>query len=425
MTYPLFAHQREIIEQDPKKTILALGTGSGKTRIALHLAKGKTLVICPKQQKLDQNWEAANQKYNCNVDLTVISKEMFKKVYGTLPRFETVILEEAHTLSGVTPQTQWKNKQPRLKTSQIYSAVVDFIRTTKPDRVYAVTATPASKPLHVYALASFIGIKWDQFGFRQKYYYERRLGTRQIWLPNTSKETLEELSGLVKRIAFTGRLQDWFDVPEQTHQTVYLGLSEEQKKALKKVELEEPDPMTIRAKKRQVENGILYTYNLAMASNRVETMVKDTKHFANEKIEYIKERALEFDRMLIFANYTGQVKAIQKALEEEGYKVLTLTGQTKNRENVIKEANELKKCIVIAQSDVSAGYELPQYPVTIFASYSYKFVSYEQGLGRILRANHLKKNLYIHLVVKKGVDHDCYKTIHAGKDFIEKIYERE
>ena len=189
--------------------MLALSTGSGKTRIALHLARGKTLVICPKQQALDKNWEEANEKYETKVNLTVLSKETFKKLEPTLPRFDTVILEEAHTLSGVTPNTQWKNKQPRLKSSQLYDAAVRFIDRTNPDRVYPVTATPASKPLHVFALARFIGIQWDPFAFRQKYYYERHLGSRKIWIPQTSKAIQEDLANTVKRISFTGRLQDW------------------------------------------------------------------------------------------------------------------------------------------------------------------------------------------------------------------------
>lgn len=419
---PLYAHQKQIIDEDRKKVGLFLGVGSGKTRIALSLARGKTLVICPKQQALDRNWEEANETFGIGVDLTVLSKEKFKAQESSLQRFDTIILEEAHTLAGVTPQTQWKNKQPRLKTSQIYESVVRFIERTRPERVYPVTATPASKPMHVFAIASFLGVKWDGFAFRQKYYYERALGSRRIWIPRSGEEIKQNLIDVVKRLGYTGRLQDWFDVPDQIHKTVYFSLTESQKKAINEVIKEEPDPMVLRTKKRSIANGVLYTYDIAMASDRTETLIKDTKYFESEKIEYILERAEEFDRMLVFATYTGQVKAIASALEKAGYKVLTLTGQTKNRETVIKEANTLKRCIVVAQSDISAGYELPLYPVTIFASYSYRFVSYEQGLGRILRANHLKKNLYIHLVVKNTVDEECYKTIQSGKDFIEKLY---
>ena len=47
-------------------------------------------------------------------------------------------------------------------------------------------------------------------------------------------------------------------------------------------------------------------------------------------------------------------------------------------------------------------------------------MDYEQSLGRVLRANHLKKNLYIHLIVE-GCDKDCHDAIMSGVDFQEKI----
>jgi hypothetical protein len=90
MHYELFDHQKRIIDDDPKKTGLFLGTGSAKTRTALELARGKTLVICPKTQKEDQNWERENEKWGCGVDLTVISKETFRRDEHILGRFDTV-----------------------------------------------------------------------------------------------------------------------------------------------------------------------------------------------------------------------------------------------------------------------------------------------------------------------------------------------
>jgi len=57
----------------------------------------------------------------------------------------------------------------------------------------------------------------------------------------------------------------------------------------------------------------------------------------------------------------------------------------------------------------------------IFASKSNRFVHYDQGKGRILDGQHLKKNLYLHLVVPGGADDDCHKSIMAGSDFQEKL----
>ena len=52
-----YAHQQKIIDKDLKRRGLFLGTGSGKTRLACQLAKGQTLIICPKTIRDAQVWE--------------------------------------------------------------------------------------------------------------------------------------------------------------------------------------------------------------------------------------------------------------------------------------------------------------------------------------------------------------------------------
>ena len=58
----LYKHQQIIIDEDKKKCGIFLGTGSGKTRIALLLAQGKILIVAPKTQILDSNWERENKQ---------------------------------------------------------------------------------------------------------------------------------------------------------------------------------------------------------------------------------------------------------------------------------------------------------------------------------------------------------------------------
>ena len=62
----LFEHQKKIIQDDPKRCLLALGTGSSKTRIMAELMKGKTVVISPKQQRVDRNFERTMERFNIN-----------------------------------------------------------------------------------------------------------------------------------------------------------------------------------------------------------------------------------------------------------------------------------------------------------------------------------------------------------------------
>jgi superfamily II DNA or RNA helicase len=413
----LYQHQREILQEDKKKTGLFLGTGSGKTLIALGLARGKTLIICPKTQKEDQNWEREVLKNKIPLNFTVMSKEEFRRDWETLPRFNTVIADEAHTLLGVTPNTRQRNKQIIPKASQLYEALEAFAEKHQPERIYLCTATISKSPMTIWAAAQILGYKdtygnaWDFYEFRNKFYTKLPMPGREVWAPKKSKEVKDLLASLVHKLGYVGRLEDYFDVPNQVYRTVHVGLNAQQKKRIKEIAIEYPDPIVRVGKTHQVENGVL-------AGDEFSKPVV----FESEKIEKIIEYAEEFPKMIVFAKYTMQILAIERSLKSLGYHVITLNGQTRDKGAAIDEAKNRDEYIFIAQSQVSAGWELPDCPVMIFASKTYSFVDYAQALGRIQRANNIKKNLYIHLVVRDGVDEAVHDCIENKRDFDERVY---
>ena len=417
---PLYDHQKRIIEENKLKCGLFMGTGAAKTRTALHLAEGKTLIICPKQQREDKTWQRNAEKFDIKIDMAVISKEDLRSTWEILPAYDTVIIDECHNNFGVSPETRQRHGVQIPRTSQIFEATLCYLKKFPPKRLYLCSATPVGKPMNMWAIATILGEKWNFFDFRNKYYYEVRMGQRRIWLPRKDEVTKERLAMLVKRFGYTGGLNDFFDVPEQTHREVQIELTESQKKALKELSLNEADPLVKRARARTIENGVLYGKKVEAISDREDVMSSNTVIFPSKKVDYILERAIEFPKLLIFANYTAQIHEIARILREEGYTVSTLTGSTKDRTTLIEDAEKSKEHIVIAQSSISSGYELPSFPCVIYASKSWRYVDYEQSLGRVLRSNHLKKNLYIHLIVK-GCDSDCHKAIMSGQDFQEKL----
>jgi len=421
MEYPLYEHQKKIIKEDKKWCGLFTGTGSAKSRTGLELSEGRTLVICPKQQREDKTWEKNADKFGITCNLTVLSKEDFKKRWSSLSAFDTVIIDECHNNLGVSPETRTRKGVQIPKTSQLFEATLKFLTLYPPKRLYLCSATPVSKPMNMWAIAWLLGKKWNFYAFREKYYIPIRMGMRSIWIPKKDEETKAKLVELVKRFGYTGTLDDFFDVPEQTHKTVYLELTDPQKQAIKEMYESEADPLVRRTKIRSIENGVLYGKRVESVDSKIDIMTASTKLFPSQKIDYILERAQEFPKLLIFANYTAQIEAIAEALRKEGYKVSTLTGSTKDRANLVEDADKSDAHIVIAQSSISSGYQLPSFPCVIFASKSWRYLDMEQGLGRVLRSDHLKKNLYIHLVIKGGVDEDCNKAIMSGQDFAERL----
>ncbi|MES2408786.1 MAG: helicase-related protein [Patescibacteria group bacterium] len=417
----LYEHQRKILADDPKKCGLFLGTGGGKTRVALELAEGSTLVICPKQQKLDRTWELNAEKFDIIINLKVISKEEFRRDWEKLPAYDTVIGDEAHTLFGYTTDTRQKNKIEIPKVSQTYQAVESYLKKYPPKRLYFCSATPVTKPMHLYAIAKLFGKEWDYLNFRKAFYFPKKIGFRTMYIPFRDEARKAKMTELVKKFGYTGQLSDFFDVPDQTHKVVKVDLTPEQVEARKNVMKTEADPFVKRSKIRTIENGVMYGKAIKKITDRTERLIDHTTVFPSQKIDYILERAQEFPKMLIFANYTAQINEISSKLAQNGFKVVKLTGETKDRSTLIADADEAPACIVVAQTAISAGYELPTFPCVIFASKSYRYVDYEQALGRVLRANALKKNLYIHLVVRDGIDETCHQAIMSGQDFQERL----
>lgn len=425
MALNLYEHQQRIIDEDPRICGLWLGTGSGKTRIALNLARGSTLVICPKTQRDDRNWERElNTIKNPNdISLTVISKEEFRRDALTLPRFQTVIVDEAHTCLGVTPNTRQRKRVTIPRASQLFEALDWYVETHRPDRLYLCTATIIKSPMTVWGAMKVLGFLKNRTtmqnfnDFRDVYYTLLPMPGREVYVPRRDSETKDKLAAIVRKLGYTGRLEDYFDVPNQIFRTIHIELTTKQKARIKELPFEYPDPIVLLGKKLQIENGVLAGDEF----NEVE-------EFDNGKIEKILELAEEFPKMVIFAKYTAQINQIWAAFRDAGYSVappelFLLTGQTNDRGRVLELANAAKgRAIFIAQAQISAGWELPDYPTMVFASRTYSYVDYAQALGRIQRANNIKKNLYINLVVRDGVDEAVDRSLINKQDFDARIY---
>lgn len=407
----LFAHQQQIVTDDPKKCGIWWGTGSGKTRVALMLARGKTLVICPKTQKEDRNWEREAEKMELQLDLTVISKETFRRDWELLERFDTVIVDEAETCLGVTPNTRQRKKMIIPKASQLFEALEAFLARTEPSRLYLCTATITRSPMTVWAAARLLGYDWNFYQWREAFYQRLPMPGREVYTQKQTEECKDRLAKAVQGIGYVGRLEIWTDVPDQTFKNDYVNLREGQKKRLKELKLEFPDPIVCLGKRLQVENGVLTGDEYTSA-----------ERLPNEKLDRILHYAEEFPRLIIWAKYTGQIQYYYEELAKKKYNVHLLTGTTKNRDTLFKTLKGSEKAILIAQCQISAGWELPEFPTMIFASMSYSVSDRIQAEGRIQRVNNIKKNLYITLIAKDGVDEQVFKCIENKKDFSERVY---
>ncbi len=402
---PRFQHQKKIISKDPKRRGLFLGTGSSKTRIALDLSQGKTLVVCTKTLRDKQHWEKENKKWECDLDLIVMSKENFKKKWKEEPEwflpFDTIIGDEAHLLAGVQPSTFQRNYIKYPKVSQLHRDFVDMVVKIKPERVYLLTATPTSQPMAVWGLATILGYKWDFFQFRDTFYFEK---SRNIFFKKRGARKKRKLAECVNHIGEVGRLQDFFDVPAQTYKNHYVESTIMQRQLLSELQLLYPDPLVQLGKRHQLEQGI---YEREMVPEN--------------KTKAIKQYLEEFDKVVIYARYTKQIERLAKNLRQgTQHKVFVMTGGTNNRGDILEAVEKAERCVFIVQAQISEGYELPSFPCMIFAS-EFSFVHRRQAEGRILRSNALKKNLYVTLLCGHA-DSRMRQAVETGEEFDDEVH---
>lgn len=410
----LYAHQKEVIAEkdrpDRKKFGNFRGTGSGKTRTTVALCDGLTLVICPKIQAEEEIWEKEWIAQGRNPhDLVVLSNEQFKKKYlfdkqsvcnYKIP--DTIVIDEAHKVAGIQPSEFQKNYIKHPRRSQIFDAVYGYIMFARPDRIIPLTATPAPNPMAVFALGTILGRQWDYHKFRETFYVEKEIRGRKLWLVNRSKKNKELILKTIRSIGYTGSLQDWFDVPEQTFKIHEVGTTKEQEDCFDELKMLYPDPLIQTGKRQKLEQGLF-----------------EGGLLPENKTDAIDAYMQEFGKVIVFCRYTDQIAMYANLLGKK-YKVLTLTGATKKRDEVLAEARDSEECLFIAQCQISAGWELPDFPCMVFASLDYSFVNFDQAIGRILRSNALKKNLYVFLIAGDGDDR-VRKVVEAKEDFTSEV----
>ena len=394
----LYNHQKEILSKNPAKHLVCWDTGVGKTLAGILWGNQykDVLVICPKHLK--KQWGRAI-KENGKTSFLVVSKEEFRRDWDDLPKCDAIIGDEAHYFAGMK--------------SQLSKRLLQYIKKHEVKFVWLLTATPyMSTPWNIYRLAQVLGYRWNYWEFSNRFFYHVQMGSRMI--PQVRPNIEEDIADLVNKIGTTLSIYDCFDVPKQTFlEPEFFALTKEQEKALKTLKENETNPAVRYGRMHQVENGALKGDDF-------------TPHafFEAEKHARLHELADENKKIAIFCRYTLQLELLKKEFEAEGKKVFLINGDEKDKDAVALEAEASDECVCLINAACSEGYELPSIGFIVFASFSFSYKDYKQAIGRFLRGNKLKKNVYLPLVNEGTIDHAVYQSILNKQDFDIAIYAR-
>ncbi len=165
----LYKHQQQLVDLNPDKHGLFWQCGTGKTLAAIELAKdkGSALIVCPKSIK--EQWEEQIDYWH------VFTKEEFRKAWNKLPKYDCLIIDEAHYFSGIK--------------SQMYKSLIKYVKKHNPQYIYLLTATPyLSTPFNIYCLASILGCNWSYQQFFNRFFTRVYMGSRLVPVIKTNIE---------------------------------------------------------------------------------------------------------------------------------------------------------------------------------------------------------------------------------------------
>lgn len=393
----LYDHQQKLLDLNPSRHLIAWGTGTGKTKTAIELAYKngeEALIICPKS--LVEQW-----KSQVPDNWLVLSKEQFKKLYRQLSNFNCLIVDEAHYFGNYK--------------SGLTKALLDYIKLHNPKYHYLLTATPyLSSSWNLYSYGLILGKDWNWYKWHKHYFNEVKMGRRKIPIQKKVVNGLpieQEIARLVSVLGSTVALEDCFDVPEQIYQVEWFTLTTGQRKAIS--EAWDPLPIIRFTKEAQICGGTL----------KGDGYTED-QTFKSEKMDRCLDLIKEHKKLIVVCHFNNEIDALATKVAKSK-KVYIIRGDVKDRHDVVADAEKSDDCVVFINAACSEGYELPSFPIMVFYSYSYSLKDAIQMRGRILRANKLKKNVYLSLVVKDSIDEDIYKCIESKQDFQIAIYEKD
>ena len=321
---------------------LADDMGLGKTLQAIALLsnlheekKKKSMVIMPKS--LIYNWENEIKKfspklkvgvyYGINRDFSSLRKvDVILTTYGTVRndienllehKFDLLILDESQNIKNINSQT---------------TKAVLLLNAKK--RV-ALSGTPIENNLlELYSLFRFLNP--EMFGSVQRFTNSYILPIQKYSDTSTIEELKKKIYPFLLRRVKKEVLED---LPDKIEKLVYVDMNDEHRKFYE----ERRKYYYSLLEKNTSSQGNFDKFFVLQAINELRHIVSspelETKKIISSKKEVLIENVIEAiennHKVLVFVNYLSSIESICESLKENKIKYLKMTGQTKDRQNLV------------------------------------------------------------------------------------------
>ncbi|WP_339009779.1 DEAD/DEAH box helicase [Fusobacterium animalis] len=321
---------------------LADDMGLGKTLQAIALLtnlheekKKKSMVIMPKS--LIYNWENEIKRfspklkvgvyYGINRDFSLLKKvDIILTTYGTIrndienlleQKFDLLVLDESQNIKNINSQT---------------TKAVLLLNAKK--RV-ALSGTPIENNLlELYSLFRFLNP--EMFGSVQEFTNDYIVPIQKYSDTSTIEELRKKIYPfLLRRV----KKEVLADLPDKIEKLVYVDMNDEHRRFYE----ERRKYYYSLLEKNTSSQGNFDKFFVLQAINELRHIVSspelESKKIISSKKEVLIENVIEAiennHKVLVFVNYLSSIESICDSLRENKIKYLKMTGQTKDRQNLV------------------------------------------------------------------------------------------
>lgn len=424
-----FKHQQDSLTAVGDKSHFAflLEPGLGKTKVAIDLVVNRkikhgsyqTLVVTP--NTLVDNWVDEIEKHSsCTyTTLTGSKAKRLDNLAGTkdfyiinyegtrllwkdlvLKRFACLVLDESTCVKNV------KAKQSKA-CYEISRSIVDR---------YLLTGTPImNNPLDIYGQYRILNpniFGTSYYHFKYRYAIWGGYNNYQVvkWV------NMEEFKGLVGAHAIHKTKDECLDLPAKLYQVVKLDLPAEQDgvyQDLKKGFIAEFRDVVVSA---PVVLTRLMRFSQITAGFTKDVEGVEHAFKENPKIEWLVDFINSLDagrKVVVFCRFTNEIRLLERAFDGVGIKYVRVSGETKERIEVVKRFNNDQDIrVFIGQSQTTGvGINLTSASYVVFMTNSYSYGERVQAEDRCHRIGQSKNVTYIDLLFRNTVDVNIHRTL--------------
>jgi superfamily II DNA or RNA helicase len=441
MRVSLRNYQKEAVEflRRNRGGILAMDTGTGKTRTALTYAlgfPGPLLIFCRKDDFLtwriqleefgisrDDMWFIRGSKDVANTEpkhVTLTTWDLLRspKVFALLRSWSwsCIIGDELHLIKR--PKAQRSKRATRV-TRNVDCPVVGLTGTFITEGIFDAF----NQTLFVDRGRRFGGNWWK---FRRKYFVSDAEGFR--WFPK--KNSKAKITNALGDLVYVIRKDDVLDLPDKRYILKGCDMESRQAKAYREM-LHEFEVQLAEAERVEVNMVATQVQKLQqIASGFIYDEEHQVHWLSSSKIDELMTLLEEYEeKVVVWCSFTAEAERIHAACLEAGIPAKVYCGTAKTRKRIRRAFCGRRSKVKVFIANVSMGVGMNELVVSnrvIYFSNSRKLIDRIQSEGRTRRIGSERHDsvTYIDLVTEDTVDHAIYKALRRKENVAEILTEK-